>query len=48
MADRPFIQGEYLIKYWQDFLKGDKNIRWLEIWLFVVLEYWLEKNAIEC
>jgi len=48
MADRSFIQGDPLIKYWQDFLKGDKNIRWVEIWLFVVLEYWLEKNGVEC
>ena len=47
MADRPFIQGDRLLKYWSDFLKGDKNIRWPEIWLFVVLEYWLEKNNVD-
>ena len=47
MAQRPFIHGEHLLAYWQRFLKGDKDIRWTEIWLFVVLEYWLEKNNVE-
>ena len=32
--------------YWRRFLAGDKNIRWGEIWLFVVLEYWLERNQL--
>ncbi|HXB45290.1 MAG TPA: asparagine synthase (glutamine-hydrolyzing), partial [Puia sp.] len=44
---RPFIHGERLILYWQRFLKGDTSIRWAEIWLFVVLEYWLEKNNVD-
>ena len=47
MADRSFIRGDQLIKYWKDFLTGDRNIRWPEIWLFVVLEYWMEKNDVE-
>jgi asparagine synthase (glutamine-hydrolysing) len=47
MAQRPFINGDALTAAWQRFLSGDKNIRWGEIWLFVVLEYWLEKNAIK-
>ena len=47
MALRPFINGERLLAYWRKFLAGDKNTRWAEIWLFVVLEYWLEKNGIE-
>jgi asparagine synthase (glutamine-hydrolysing) len=47
MAARSFIRGDELIKYWKDFLAGDKNIRWPEIWLFVVLEYWMEKNHVE-
>jgi asparagine synthase (glutamine-hydrolysing) len=44
---RPFVNGRQLNDYWQRFLKGDKNIRWAEIWLFVVLEHWMEKNGIE-
>lgn len=47
MASRSFIHGEELVAYWKDFLNGDKNIRWPEIWLFVVLEYWMEKNNVE-
>jgi len=47
MAGRPFIQADRLLKYWTDFLSGDKSIRWPEIWLFVVLEYWLEKNDVD-
>jgi asparagine synthase (glutamine-hydrolysing) len=46
ISERDFIQGQALLKYWQSFLSGDKTIRWQEIWLFVVLEYWLEKNNV--
>jgi asparagine synthase (glutamine-hydrolysing) len=46
MADRSFVNGQALISYWRRFLAGDKDIRWAEIWLFVVLEYWLEKNGV--
>jgi len=47
IARRRFINGEQLISYWKRFLKGDESIRWAEIWLFVVLEYWLEKNGVD-
>jgi asparagine synthase (glutamine-hydrolysing) len=46
MAQRPFIHGDRLTKYWRGFLAGEPAIRWSEIWLFVVLEYWLEKNGV--
>jgi asparagine synthase (glutamine-hydrolysing) len=46
MASRPFINGGSLISYWDRFLAGDKRVRWSEIWLFVVLEYWMEKNGV--
>jgi asparagine synthase (glutamine-hydrolysing) len=46
MAKRSFINGQGLLSYWQRFLSGDKEVRWSEIWLFVVLEYWLEKNQV--
>jgi hypothetical protein len=26
---------------------GKNNIGWMELWLFVILEYWLEKNGIK-
>jgi asparagine synthase (glutamine-hydrolysing) len=47
MAQRDFIQGDRLRYTWRLFLNGDKNIRWTEIWLFVVLNYWMEKNQVQ-
>ena len=46
MAERPFVHGGRLVSYWYRFLAGDKRVRWSEIWLFVVLEHWLEKNGV--
>lgn len=45
MAERDFIQGKPLLNYWARFQKGDPEVRWMELWLFVVLEYWMEKNG---
>jgi asparagine synthase (glutamine-hydrolysing) len=47
IAQRDFINGNNLLAYWQRFLNNDTSVRWMEIWLFVILEYWLEKNGIE-
>jgi asparagine synthase (glutamine-hydrolysing) len=47
IAQRDFINGDNLLKYWQRFLNNDASVRWMEIWLFVILEYWLEKNGID-
>jgi asparagine synthase (glutamine-hydrolysing) len=47
MGQRSFIHEKKLWGFWLSFLKGDERIRWMEIWLFVVLEYWMEKNGIE-
>jgi asparagine synthase (glutamine-hydrolysing) len=47
MAQRDFIQGKQLMDYWARFQKGDLAIRWMELWLFVVLEYWMEKHGAE-
>jgi asparagine synthase (glutamine-hydrolysing) len=46
MAERDFIRGDRLKYAWNLFLSGDRNVRWLEIWLFVVLNYWMEKNRV--
>ncbi len=46
ISQRPFINGDALNKRWEQFKKNDPAIRWMEIWLFVILEYWLEKNGI--
>jgi asparagine synthase (glutamine-hydrolysing) len=47
IAQRPFIRGQALTSCWSKFLAGDATIRWQELWLFVVLEYWMEKNKVE-
>lgn len=47
ISQRGFIQGDHLKILWNRFLSGDPDIRWQEIWLFVVLDYWMEKNGIE-
>jgi asparagine synthase (glutamine-hydrolysing) len=47
IAQRDFINGKNLLAYWQRFLNNDASVRWMEIWLFVILEYWMEKNGIE-
>lgn len=45
MAERDFLNGKELLSYWNRFQQGDPSVRWMEIWLFVVMEYWLEKNT---
>ena len=47
LSERSFIQARPLIAYWHKFLAGDKTISWSELWQFVVLEHWLEKNGVE-
>jgi len=47
LAERGFIDKDGLLKRWNKFLNNDPSVRWLDIWLCVVLEHWLEKNKIE-
>ena len=47
ICGRDFINADHLMRKWNDFLKDDKQVRWMELWLFVILEYWLEKNNID-
>jgi asparagine synthase (glutamine-hydrolysing) len=46
MGERDFINRAELVAYWNRFLKGDPSIRWPEIWVFVVLEHWMQKNGV--
>jgi asparagine synthase (glutamine-hydrolysing) len=46
LSQREFIKGDTLLKYWDRFLKHDPSVRWMELWQFVVLGYWLKKNSI--
>ncbi len=47
ICERDFINANQLLKKWNRFLKDDNEVLWVEILVFVVLEYWLEKNGIE-
>lgn len=44
LSQRDFINGQALQLQWQQFLKGDPSIRWIELWLFIILSHWLNKN----
>jgi asparagine synthase (glutamine-hydrolysing) len=46
LSQREFIKSEALLKYWNRFLKHDPSVRWMELWQFVVLGHWLNKNGI--
>lgn len=47
LSQRDFIDEGELMKMWREFLKGSARVRWMDIWLFVVLEYWLDRNGID-
>lgn len=44
---RNFIEPDVVLSNWKKFLKGGHSVRWMELWLFVILEYWLEKNNVD-
>jgi asparagine synthase (glutamine-hydrolysing) len=46
MCQRDFVNGAALMDYWSRFLAGDKHSRWSELWLFIVLDHWLEANGV--
>lgn len=46
IGQRSFINPKALNQYWKRFLSGDPLIRWPELWMFVVVEHWLDKNNI--
>lgn len=46
LGEREYVNSNYLKEYWKQFKKGNPSVRWSDIWLLVVLEYWLEKNGI--
>ena len=47
LANRNFIKRDALLNYWNRFLQHDPAVRWMELWQFVVLSYWLNKNGIQ-
>ena len=47
LAARAWFSEQTLLEYWNNYLKGRGKIRWMDIWIFVVLEHWLRKNDID-
>jgi asparagine synthase (glutamine-hydrolysing) len=47
LCQRNFIQPDRMVSNWKKFLNGDRSIRWMELWLFVILEHWLETNHVD-
>ena len=43
-SERDYVHAKPLLEYWHRFLKNDPNIRWMELWQIVVLDFWLQKN----
>jgi hypothetical protein len=46
LAAREYFDEDALMGYWKRYLDRRSNIRWADVWEFVVLEDWLEKNEI--
>jgi len=46
LADREYFNGTALTDYWRQYLEHRSNIRWADVWEFIVLEDWLEQNEI--
>jgi asparagine synthase (glutamine-hydrolysing) len=43
LGQRDIFDKQALHQFYERFHKGDKSVRWLQIWLLVVLESWLKK-----
>jgi len=47
ISERSFMDAGALQQEWAKFLKGDPSVRWAEIWIFIILEQWLQNNECE-
>jgi asparagine synthase (glutamine-hydrolysing) len=44
LETRSLFNAAAINKLWKNFLAGNNKVRWMDIWLLVVLEYWLNRN----
>ncbi len=44
LADRNIVDADFIRGLWLDFLSGRNDNLWSRVWIFVVLEDWLERN----
>ncbi len=47
MAERDVFKKGAVMSLWRSFLANDPEARWFRLWSLVVLEDWLQRNAIE-
>lgn len=47
LSKRTYFEEKELMKLWSLFLKDDKRITWSRVWYLIVLENWMQENAIE-
>jgi asparagine synthase (glutamine-hydrolysing) len=45
MAGRDFIDGKELLSLWKQFQKGETDLKWTDLWMFIALEHWMEKTG---
>lgn len=45
ISQRPQFNGQAIQLLWKRFNRKDPRVRWTDIWLFVVLSHWLDKNG---
>jgi asparagine synthase (glutamine-hydrolysing) len=48
LGSRGIFRPEQLLKFWEAFLSGSRAVTWSRLWILVVLEEWLERNAVAC
>jgi asparagine synthase (glutamine-hydrolysing) len=47
VCDRGIVHEDHLMTTWKKFVSGDEQVRWAEMWLFIVLEEWLRNNDVK-
>lgn len=47
LCDRNILNPNVLRRMWADFQKGNHQVLWSHIWMFVVLEEWLLRNEVD-
>jgi len=47
LASREFFNEKTILSHWQAFQKGDKSVSWARLWIFIVLEDYIQKFNLE-
>ena len=47
LAARPFFNEQTILSRWQAFQSGDKSVSWARLWIFIVLEDYIQKLNLE-